>query len=431
MVGFSSCLLLSCVDDTSDVGLELQNPNDKVYVFNDSIDMINTYTYQRSDSIYLSPSFMLLGYNNDNRLGVFENNFMTEVALTKFDVNFGSNPVADSLVLFLDYAYSYGDTSQTQNITIYELNMDLSINDTANSIHGRPMDESVVSEYYIPTELASFSFTPNPADTLPIRIKLPNTLRDKLLDTKFYATQDTFSNNIFRGFYFKANVIADGGAISYFNYGSLTRMELHYHNDNKDSIKYIYDINASTYKCNIFYRTPNPDIKSLPIKTEPDLSYEQELFYIKNNNAFEGRIDISDLQAWADTLGYFSINKAFLTIYAELPETLSDSLYYPPSTLEAYKIDNDFKKAYLEEYYSSNGYLKINYDSLLNGHGYRVNIKSTLYKTIQSGENTLSLILTTDGVINKSTANRYILKGAHNTEQPIKLEITYTKFNVE
>ncbi len=423
-------MLLSCVDDTSNIGLELQNPDDRVFVFNDSIDMINSYTYQRSDSIYLSPSYMLLGYNNDPKLGVFENNFMAEVTLIKFDIDFGDNPVADSLVLFLDYAYSYGDTSQIQNITIYELKKELSLNDTANSIHGRPMDKDVVSEYISHGRpITTFSFNPYPSDTMPLRIEMPADFRDRFMDTVYYESQDTFSTSVFRGFYFVAEPIVSGGAISYFNFGALTKMKLFYHNNDKDSLTIIYDINASSYKCNIFFRTTNPDIKSLPIETEPEASFEQELFYIKNNNTFEGRIDITGLQSWADTIGLFSINKALLTVYTELPATEDDSLYYPPSILQAFKIDDDFIKTYLAEYYSSSGYGNIIYDSHLNG--YQIKIKNTLYNTIQSGEDKLSLILSTDGLINKSTSNRYILKGANNTEQPIKLEITYTKLNAE
>ncbi len=429
----SGSLLSSCVDDTSNLGLELQNPDDRVYVFNDSSMHVNTYTYQRADSIYLSPGYMLLGYNNDAKLGQFENNFMTEVTLSSSSVDFGEEPIEDSLILYLDYSYAYGDTNQTQNITVYELEKEMSLNNISNSINGRPMEDDVIEDYYDKNNvLTTFSFTPNPSDSLPLRIIMPDELRDRILDTTYYDSLNRFNENVFRGFYFVAEQI-DGGGVTYFNTGSLTRMELYYHNEN-DTSTYEYSINEYSYRCNIFKRTPNPDIKVVEVGALPIESDEQELFYIKNSNGYEGRIDISGLQEWADTLGYYSINKALLTIYTEQPTNPIDSLYYPHSSIQVLKLDtSDYKKrSYLVEYITTNEYLNIPFTLLPDStYGYQININSTLFNAINNGEDKLSLILTTNRTTNIASANRTILKGATDTESPLKLKLTYTKFNAE
>lgn len=432
-VGFcvSGCFLSSCIDDEGNVGLELQNPEDRVAVFNDSTSQINTYTYQQADSIYLSPGYLLLGYNNDKILGAFQNNFMTEVSLSSFNVDFGEEPVADAMVLYLDYNYSYGDTTQMQTISIYELKTERSLNDSSKTINARPMDSTVVSEYYNATEpLTTFSFYPNPADTLPIKIILPDSFKDRFLDTSYYSTQDIFSDSVFRGFYFVAKPIAEGGAISYFNTGDSTRMELQYHDDTVAKT-YTYSIDSYSYRCNIFYRTTHPEIKSIATRTAADTSFEQELFYIKNNNTFEANINISGLNTWMDS-GYFTINKALITIYEDEPSDLSDSINYHHSSLQVLKVDSTYKKTYLEEYITNTGYSPIYPQMLDDGsYFYQININKTLYNAIIAGEDNLNLVIAADEATNRATANRTILRGAKHLETPLKLKLTYTKFNAE
>lgn len=421
-------MLTSCVDDESEVGLNLQNPGDKAAVFNDSSTTLYTYTYQQYDSIYLNPVNLLLGYNVDDKLGSFQNNFMTEIGLSEFNVSFGENPVADNMILYLNYNSAYGDTIQTQTISVYELNKDLSLNDYTNSIHGRPMADSVILEYYDSSKpITSFTFEPNPADTLSIKIVLPEDFKNRFLDTTYYSSLDSFQMNVFRGFYFIAEPITDGGAISYFNISDSTRMELNYHND-EDTSTYTYLINNSSYRCNTFNRKSSTQINVLPTESEPDTDLVQEHFYVKFNNAFEGRIDITGLQTWADS-GFYTINKAVLDIYTVEPEI--DSIYYPLPKLQVLKVNDNHERMFLNEYLAQSEYAKITHGELPDGFGYHININYTLYDAIQNGDDKLSLILTTDRESNKSLANRMILKGAVNTEQPLKLRITYTKLNVD
>lgn len=427
-----SILLTSCTDDESEVGLNLQNPGDLAVVYNDSTTSLYTYTYQQYDSIYLSPANLLLGYNVDEKIGHFQNSFMTEVLLSTYNgVSFGENPVADEMILYLDYNASYGDTSQIQTIIIYELNKDLSLHDTANSIHGRPMEDAVIAEYYYPIPIKTFSFTPNPSDTLPLKIVMPESFKNRFLDTTLYASIDTFQRNVFRGFYFKALPIANGGAISYFNPGDSTRMELSYRND-EDTVIYRYNISTSSYRCNLFNREPNSQINSFPTESDPDTNLVQELFYVKFNNAFEGRIDITGLQTWADS-GIFTLNKAILDIYTVQPETDLDSTYYPLPPLQILKVDDEHKRTYLDEYLnlSTGVYATVGHDTLSGGFGYHININKSIYQAIQNGDDKISILITAENDINKSYPNRVILKGKLNTEHPLKLKMTYTKLNVD
>lgn len=421
-------LITSCKDDDLGSELKLANEDNKTAVFNDSSMVVNAYTYQQYDSIFLNPQSLLLGYNVDDKIGEFQNNFMTEVAPSSYGISFGENPIADSMVLYLDYTYAYGDTSQLQTITVYELNKGISLNDPFDGIHAKPMEESIISKFYDKTNpLTTFSFKPHPKDTLPIRVVLPANFIARFLDTVNYATLDSFQTNVFRGFYFVAEPISTGGAISYFNVSDSTGMQLYYHND-KDTLTYKYIIDAYTYRCNIFKRKYNNQINIFPAGVQPDENLMQDLFYIKFNNALEGRVEITNLQNWADS-GFFTLNSAVLNIYVEQPKTSIDSLYHYIPSITALQLNSNQQLVYLTEYMADKAYLKVNYDTLPNGYGYRIDIRKTLYNAIQNGDDKLSLVLKPDKEINRSHANRIILKGTKNTEQPIKLKITYIRLN--
>jgi len=436
---FIGCLLFSCVDDTGKMGLELQNPDDRVLVFSDSSMKINTYTVQRSDTIITSPGIFLLGQLNDPKIGSFYNNFMSEVDMPNPD--FGDNPIVDSLMFYMAYGTTYGDTNSTQLINIYQLKLDTAL----RNIGGQPNTEEIHNTFIDKTtRLGVFSYIANPNDSI-IRVRLPKKLGEKLLDSLYYTSQDSFHRYLFRGLAFEAQKASGIGAVTSFSIGSTTRMELFYHNINdSDSVVYssqTYNIATATYHCNTYKRIYNTDIKFADFETIPDESIEQEHFYIKNNDAFESIIKISGLQTWKDS-GYFAINKALLSLYPEEALTVEDSLFPPISNLEVWKIDtSDFSRTYLTEYYAG-GYKSIS-RSLLSEYyknksvwGYEIDIKNTLYSAIQNGEENLWLMVTTSNgatnpKLNHFNASRTVFKGAKNTENPLKLKIAYTKFNAE
>lgn len=430
----SGFLFFSCVDDSGKLGVELQNPDDLVFLNNDSSLVLNSYTSQKEDLISLDiqslPSAMLLGYQIDEPFGTFQHNFMTEVKLFNNSAKFGKNPVADSLIMYLNFSYAYGDTNQIQTITVYELNN----SDTLRTINGKAMEESVISQYYNPKPVTTFSFRPSTsgATSKNIQVKFPQEYITKFMDSTRYATDSIFKSDVLNGFYFVANPVSNKGAISHVLFNDSTHMALYYKNDSAKSITYQFKLTSENNRCNIFKRIYNPDIQYLEYNEGGDLSIEQEYVYLKNSNAFEGRIEITGLDTWQDS-GYFTLNKAILDIYAEYPQTEFDSMYFAPPSLYVLKVGEDSTRTALNEYYNNNtgSFDPVNYKALPNGYGYRFVINETLFNTIKAEEDKLKLIITTSPSTNLASASRIRLLGAKHTENPIKLKITYTKFNVE
>jgi hypothetical protein len=100
---FLSLALITACEDPSDIGLDLQDDN-KIGTFYTDTLTINTGTVLHSDSIpAFKPLPMPLGGYWDSALGNVLATAFTEVGLSGLDLEFGENPVADSIVLTLDY----------------------------------------------------------------------------------------------------------------------------------------------------------------------------------------------------------------------------------------------------------------------------------------------------------------------------------------
>jgi hypothetical protein len=418
---FVSLLLFSCTDDLNDVGLEI-SPTNQVFVYHDSLSTIHAYTTQLEELIFINKSSLMLGYLVDERVGVFQNNFMAEVATLGEKPDFGTNPVPDSVILFLKYVSAYGDKTTPQTFAMYELNTNLPL----ENIDSLPNNDATINQYFDANKfLGSYTFIPK--DTITVfRFKLPESLAQKLIDTsnfKYYDTVPKFNANVFRGIYLMAKPLTNGGATCSFSYSDSTFIQMYYHND-KDTTIYRYSINSSTTKCNLFQRAFNPDIQVVPYQTEPNEAFEQELCYVKSNYGSDTRIDITELKRWADS-GYVAINKAYLTVYADFTDTIEEQTF-PAMSLGIYKLGDDFTKNIISDYYdSSTGQNRTAaYDTATNA--YYIKLTQELFNTLQAREDTLSLVFTSPNAA--TAANRMILKGAKNVKKPV-LKITYTKIN--
>jgi hypothetical protein len=99
---FSLATLASC-EDPSDIGLDLQDENQIGAFYTDTLT-INSGTVLHSDSVLAFKQLPLpIGGYQDATLGSVKATAFTEVSLSGTGLSFGTNPVADSLVLSLDY----------------------------------------------------------------------------------------------------------------------------------------------------------------------------------------------------------------------------------------------------------------------------------------------------------------------------------------
>ncbi|MFW6277557.1 MAG: DUF4270 family protein, partial [Prolixibacteraceae bacterium] len=112
---FTSC------NEPSDLGMELLPSEDKIQVRNlVEKNSISAFTH-REDSIRTDePPQSILGVLDDPVFGRTTVNFATQFRLESFP-DYGENPTADSINLYLYYRQIYGDTVTPQTFKVYEL----------------------------------------------------------------------------------------------------------------------------------------------------------------------------------------------------------------------------------------------------------------------------------------------------------------------
>ncbi len=172
---FSQCIILvifsflfACKEPDI-VGIEVQPAGDQLNV--EHCDTISLFAYSvLEDSIRTDETtYNLLGSSFDPVFGKCAASFYAQLRLSVNNVNFGTNPVLDSIVLSLPYATIYGDTNAQQTVKVYEIAEDI----YKDSIYYSNRDFLTTG-----VPIASMTFTPNIRDSVTVgNDKLPPQLR--------------------------------------------------------------------------------------------------------------------------------------------------------------------------------------------------------------------------------------------------------------
>ncbi len=439
VAGFSALsMLYACSDDGNSAGLEIHPPNDNISLLIHSSNDLKAFTYESENKIFISTSHsnVLLGLCNDPILGQFQNNFITKVGIAPSNDIYDTVIVeVDSLILYLNFNSSDGDTTEIQDINIYELELDSDITD----LNGVELYSHTLNGYYNPKVLKTFPLQPRKSwyndnvNRSPIRVDLSKEqeLIDRLLireiaineDSSIYPYQNLtlFNEHILNGFYFEAVKNDKSGSVASLSKDS-TRMVMYYRviGDTKtDTTSFIYDI-ASQPKANIFYRTFKEDLTYNKMYTDINRASEDTVIYIKNNNAFYTKIVIDDIGIWTQDSG--SINKA--AIFLEFSEVIdTNTLFYPIGSLIAHrKVGSELYPLF--KHTSSKGIVPIgiNFDRT----GYEIVITKEVQDMIKERENSITLVI--KSAENYSTPRRVILNSPLKDESPMNFTITYTKY---
>lgn len=243
-------VLFSCKKDPYEIGIDLLPPSDTINVKSTDTCTVIAYS-ERIDSIATSNcSALSLGSLDDPVFGKSTISLYTQVQPSSSSVDFGVNPVVDSLVLMLYYSGYYGDTTSQQKVRVYEISDDLHIDSGYFSNQRKQV---------YPNLLAEKTFKPRPRDSVKVgdnkfaahlRINLTqftNYLGNKLLygPPSVYATTAMF-NTFMKGLYVETQQINNGGALLNLDISDrISTMILYFHNQADDSLIYPFLVNTS------------------------------------------------------------------------------------------------------------------------------------------------------------------------------------------
>jgi hypothetical protein len=399
-------VLFSCkkINEATDLGGDLIPGVDNVNTFDTSLNTITKNSiltsFIKNDSGHRVAynDLVAFGQINDPEFGQVRANFSFSLSapaynsypfLPKKDTPF--HPV-DSVVLFLRYAGSYGDTNSTQTVTVHEipftglttsLNEDsvYRFNDPASDFSGPQIG---ISTFTIRTLKDSF-FVVQAHDTFKVanvvRIKLDPSLGTKLtqMDTAGGYKNDSLFKTIFNGLALKT--AGGGNALSYFNLAdTATKLVVHYrykvsNNDTAAVVTYRHSSNGQSNYVNVqpggnWAASLNNPSDKIYIQSSPSGSYAS--------------IVIPGLSSLSNKV----IHRA--EIIATKVPSASDNIFTAPPRLFLDRLHHNTDSSYLFERdltIGSDG--SIGYDvfgGTLQGNAYRFNITRYVQGIITRGE---------------------------------------------
>jgi len=425
---------------TNELGMELLPSSDLIQVKNTEIkDDIAAYTF-REDSVRTDErSKSLLGSFNDPKFGNTTIDFATQFRLNSYP-DYGTNPVADSVKLYLYYRTVYGDTVTPQRLRVYELESPLDVDAKYyESVDLKSMASSqLLGEVQFTPQVTQDSTT---SDTLYQLIVMPLdlSLGEKLVnaDSLQMINNDVFLD-FFKGLYIETEKITgEGGSILSLDAAASSSFQgsallVYYNNDEnmaadtQDTLSMPYIITQYSARVNHIEHDYSGTAFDANLNTEAN---PDSLIYVQSTGGLQSKITIDNLTNWRDSIHVgqnndtipYAINKAELVFQID---TLASNVekYPPPSQLLFIAVNDDGTQYLPVDYVFSpsfyGGYLN------KNDYTYRFNITQHIQQIIDGVVNNNGFYLTT--AKKASEANRVILKGS--TSSPgIKLIITYSK----
>jgi hypothetical protein len=425
-------LFVSC-EENNDLGMDLLPTEDLIEVRSlIEKSSISSYTY-REDSIQTDESSKsLIGNFNDPEFGETKIDFAAQFRLQAYP-DYGTNPVVDSVKLFLYYRGVYGDTVTPQTFNVYELETALDVD--ADYYQGTDL-KSMASDQLI----GHHEYTPRirldsaSADTFfqLISIPLDNSLGEKLVnaDSLQMVNNDVFLE-YFKGLYIETEKNTDeGGAILQLDAASNSNfqgsaMVVYYNNDENmeadepDTMLNPYVITQFSARVNSINHdySETAFFENLNADTGDD-----SLIYVQSTGGLKSKIYIDDLSLWKDSVN-IAINKAELVF--QIDTVASEVEKYPPPRQLLFTVLDEEGREFLPADYM---FSPVFYGGAMNpnDYTYTFNITQHVQQIIEGEAENLGFFLTTAQKNNE--ANRVVIKGSES-QTGIKLIITYSKFN--
>ena len=265
ILGFA--VLTGCKKPTTDIGLDFAQED--LLGLHQTDTLALSLETVREDSLETSHlSTAVLGNMEHPFFGLHHASFIAQLRLSAPDIDFGPNPVVDSIYLSLNYTGDRYGQLGPQYIRVEQLVDTLSLSSDYYS-------NQIISTTQV--NLADPAFQPvilNPRENLfiagdtvapEVRVYLDNAFGQSLLE----ANSSIYDSNQAWREYFPGLLIAPDpngpgkGAVGIDVLTGLSRMRLHYHSDSDSSGTYDFSINALSPRINLFTHQWHPPFQAL------------------------------------------------------------------------------------------------------------------------------------------------------------------------
>ena len=403
--------------DPDEIGLNILPETDQLGNRYTDTATIVTSTLKEDSIVTSQLSSQLLGSTYDPTFGVTTANVYAQAVISGGTPTFGTAPVADSVVLSLVYNGSYGDTNQTQTLTISRLTEELSIDSSYYSFRTFTTES---------TPLATYSFLPRPntrvavdSDTLAAQlwITLDKTLADSIIALNGSTTLQSNTNwlSYFKGLAITATPMStpSTGAISSFNFFN-SSLIVYYH-DGTSSKKYAFALANARVNNFVHDFTGTEAEQVINAGTADTISFVQGACGLKT------RISFPYLKHFLDS-GSILVNRAELTITAKDP---SNPFFSVPNKLLLISKNEAGANIFPIDYYESSGYYGGDYNS--STKEYKFNIARQIQGYLDGRYTSPDYYIVVSGA--GVTPNQLAVGSSTNANYRLKLSLYYTKLN--
>jgi hypothetical protein len=417
----------ACTNETTPIGLDLIDNQVGTY-FMDTITL-EAYSMLEDTINTTQSSADILGHLSDPVFGNSSAGIYAQLSLSGSTVNFGTNPIIDSVVLTLQISGYYGDTNSYVGIRVHKLTSDLSTTDQYYQTSTVDYDPNILN--YSLTGYNLRPKTPIVVDTALInahlRIRLSQDFGQDLLNRQDEINND-FSSFL-KGLYIEATShTGNCGYMLITNMNSaLTGLTVYYHNDSDNNKRYTFPCSE---KCARFthldhnYSASTSDLFVREVlQNHKDLG--EEILYVQGGGGVKTRITFPYLEkTFAEDNERVIIHRAELVITNVDP---SEVYLIQPNLLTLQGIrKSDGAVRFLpdDDYYTNSAYFGGTYDS--KKHEYRFRITNYVQDLILGQEdwcNYINLVVRGSAV----RPHRLIFDGT-DPESPtrLRLEIGYS-----
>jgi hypothetical protein len=420
--------LVSC-EEQSSIGVEVLPAGDLISV-RSTVKEIKSFTHSEDSIRTDEASSSLLGSFTDSLFGNTTIDFAAQFRLSKFP-DFGSNPKADSVKLYLYYRIIYGDTIAKQKFRVYEMESPLDY----DSKYTQDIDLKSMAYSQL---LGEFEYKPKvkidstSKDTFYqlINIPLNISLGEKLIsaDSLQMVNNDVFLE-FFKGLYIETEKRDSKGgtvlSLEVLPVGGFdgSALVLFYSNDSSrrvekpDTLYLPYLISSYSARVNHISHdyTGTPFMANLNSETNQD-----SLIFVQATGGLKSRIIIDNLTSWADSVNT-AINKAELIF--QIDTVASQVHRFPPPDQMLFTVVDSVGKEFLpKDYVFSPTFYG---GKLQKDYTYHFNITQHLQEIIDGNTGNYGFYLTP--ARKNDQANRVVLKGS-TSKTGIKLIISYSKY---
>jgi len=410
----------SCTKEPDLIGLDLLPAGDFLNI--DYIDTSSIVAYSvREDSLRTDElSLNLLGSVSDPVFGTTTASIYTQYRLSKNNITFGENAVADSMILTLAYKGIYGDSLSSKTIRVYEM---------ADSINYDSSYYSTRTIPVLPELIGEATFVPNlsEADSVDgnyipphMRILLSPAFANKIITADINTLKDNESfQKVFMGLYITSEqaTTPGTGSILYFNLlDAVSRLKLYYHNST-DTSSIDFPIGSSVARFNHYehynYAGADPSL----LEQLGDSSANSQHLYVQSMAGTKIKLRIPHLKALAEQK-HIAVNEALLVFSVED----TSGVYEVPAQIAIKKLDADGNYTALPDENEGSSFLD---GKSRSGKEYRFRITRYVQNRLLNPDDPdYGLMLFAAG--SSLSGNRVTLKGVGAETGKIRLLIYYT-----